>query len=120
MEDVLFALEDQRQAILHQIVELGDFRPGSITAVVRRCGKPHCRCAQPHDPGHGPNLRLTYKVDGKTRSEGIPNQAALRKVQAEIERFQRFRELVRELIRVSTKICVQHSLDLAAQWKRNL
>ncbi|SPF44192.1 hypothetical protein SBA4_3180015 [Candidatus Sulfopaludibacter sp. SbA4] len=34
--------------------------PGSIVRAVWRCGKPFCHCAQPDDPGHGPNLRLTW------------------------------------------------------------
>ena len=54
----LTALEAKRSDILQQFMELGDLRPGSISAVVRRCGKPNCHCAKPNDPGHDPQLRL--------------------------------------------------------------
>jgi hypothetical protein len=66
MPESLSTLEQQRSAILTQILELGDFRSGSITAISGRCGKPTCRCHQDGQSGHGPNYRLTRKVNGKT------------------------------------------------------
>ena len=57
----LESLEQQRANIASQIVALGDLRCGSITSTTGRCGKPNCHCHQPKDPGHGPNLRLTYQ-----------------------------------------------------------
>lgn len=105
MPDSLDALEQQRVAILSRIVDLGDFRSGSITAISGRCGKPECRCHQPKQPGHGPNFRLTRKVDGKTVTESFSSAAELRKAQREVEAFHRFRELSRELLEVNEKIC---------------
>ncbi len=46
LPDSLATLEQQRSGILMQILELGDFRSGSITAINGRCGKPNCRCHQ--------------------------------------------------------------------------
>ena len=43
----------------------GDLRPGSLTAVMRRCGKPSCHCAKRNDPGHDPQFRLTRRVAGQ-------------------------------------------------------
>ena len=80
-------------ATLSHIVDLGDFRSGSITAISGRCGKPECRCHQPNQPGHGPNFRLTRKVNGKSVSETFASAAGLRKAQREVEAFHRFREL---------------------------
>ena len=65
MSDPLAPLVDERSKLLHQISELGDFQPGSITSATRRCGKLGCHCAQPNDPGHGPHFQLTQKIDGK-------------------------------------------------------
>ena len=101
----LSALEQQRTTILSRIADLGDFRSGSITAISGRCGKPECRCHQPNQPGHGPNFRLTRKVDGKTVSETFSSPAELHKAQREVEAFHRFRELSRELLDVNEKIC---------------
>ena len=88
-----------------QILELGDFRSGSITAISGRCGKPNCRCRQPNQPGHGPNFRLTRKIKGKSISETFFSAVELRKAQREVEAFHRFRRLSQELLEVNEKIC---------------
>jgi len=95
----------RRSAILSRIVDLGDFRSGSITAISGRCGKSECRCHQPNQPGHGPNFRLTRKVDRKTVSETFSSPAELHKAQREVEAFHRFRELSRELLEINEEIC---------------
>jgi hypothetical protein len=105
MPESLTALEAQRQQVLQQIAELGDFRSGSINSAVIRCGKSTCHCARAKDPGHGSGPRLTYKVEGKTITETFPSEAAQRKAQREIEGFRRWQELSRELVGVSTAIC---------------
>ncbi len=105
MPDSLATLEQQRSSILAQILELGDFRSGSITAIGGRCGKPNCRCHQPNQPGHGPNFRLTRKVSGKSVSETFSSAVELRKAQREVEAFHRFRLLSHELLEVNEKIC---------------
>ena len=105
MPDSLAGLEQQRSGILKQILQLGDFRSGSITAINGRCGKPNCHCHQPNQPGHGPNFRLTRKIDGKTVSESFSSAAELRKAQREVEAFHRFRQLSQELLEVNERIC---------------
>lgn len=105
MPDSLATLESQRSTIQSQILELGDFRSGSITAIHGRCGKPNCHCHQPNQPGHGPNFRLTRKLNGKTVSESFPSAAELRKAQHEVAAFHRFRQLCQELLEVNEKIC---------------
>ena len=98
MAETLASLEQQRSHVLTEILGLGDFRSGSITAIRGRCGKPSCHCHQPGQSGHGPNYRLTRKVDGKTVSETFSSPAELRKAQREVEVFHRFRELSRQLL----------------------
>ena len=105
MSDSLAALEAQRSKLLAEFHGLGDLRPGSITAVVRRCGKPTCHCAKPQDPGHDPQFRLTRRVAGKTMTETFPNPTALRKAQQEVAEFHRFQELSQELVALNEKIC---------------
>jgi len=105
MSDSLATLESQRSTIQSEILELGDFRSGSITAIHGRCGKTNCHCHQPNQPGHGPNFRLTRKVNGKTISESFPSAAELRKAQREVAAFHRFRQLCQELLEVNEKIC---------------
>ncbi len=105
MPKSLAELEQQRSGILTQILEVGDFRSGSITAINGRCGKPTCHCHRPDQPGHGPNFRLTRKINGKTVSETFSSGAELRKAQSEVEAFHRFRQLSQELLEVNERIC---------------
>lgn len=105
MPDSLAELLEQRQSLLQQILTLGDLRPGSITATRGTCGKPVCHCHRPHDPGHGPNYRLTHKKKGTTLTETLPTAAAQRKAEREVAGFRRFQQLARDLVEVNEKIC---------------
>jgi hypothetical protein len=111
MPDDLATLEMERAQILEQFLGLGDLRPGSITAVVRRCGKPSCHCAKPHAPGHDPQFRLTRRVAGKTVTETFPNPAALRKAQQEVNEFHRFQELTEKFVSINQKICALRPVE---------
>ena len=92
-------LESQRDALLRRLLLLGDFRPGSISATSGRCGKPSCHCHQPGQPGHGPHWRLTYKRQGKTVSESLPDEPTRRKAEREIAAYREFQQLSRQLLR---------------------
>ena len=111
MPDTLDSLEADRSRVLEEFLRLGDLRPGSITAVVRRCGKPSCHCAKPNDPGHDPQFRLTRRAGGKSITESFPNPAALRKAQQEVAEFHRFQKLGEELIRINEKICALRPVE---------
>lgn len=105
MSEHLSALESKRGDILRQISQVGDLRAGCITATSGRCGKPTCHCAQPKDPGHGPNFRLTRKVRGKTITETFATVAAFHKAKREVAEFHRFQSLSRDLVAVNETIC---------------
>jgi len=105
MPEPLQALEKDRSEVLRQISHLGDMRPGSILGVMGRCSKPRCHCAQPGDPGHGPNFRLTRKVKGKTVAETLSSPAALQKAQREVAEFRKFREFSAQLLELNEAIC---------------
>src|SRR5260370_27644968 len=111
MPQSLSDLEQRRELLARRIAELGDLRPGSITGTSGRCGKPECRCHQPGQPGHGPNFRLTYKVDGKTISEALPTPAAMQKAEREVEEFRKFQQLSREFLGTNTEICRLRPLE---------
>jgi hypothetical protein len=113
MPDSLLTLEERRRELLQQIASLGDFRSGSISAVTTRCGKSTCHCARPKDPGHGPTLRLTYKVKGQSRIETLSAPGALRKAQQEIATFRQFHLQVQSLIEVNAAICRLRPLEVA-------
>jgi len=122
MTQSLASLEQQRSAILRRILELGDFRSGSVTAITGRCGKPNCRCHLPGQPGHGPNFRLTRKLNGKTVSETFSSAAQLQKTQREVETYHRFRQLSQQLLEVNESICRTRPVEdvLTAQEKKRV
>jgi uncharacterized protein DUF6788 len=97
--------EQRRLAITQQIAQLEDLRAGSITSTSGRCGKPDCRCHQPGHPVHGPNVRLTFKVNGKTVSESLPTPAAIHKAEREVAEFRKFQRLSREFVEANTELC---------------
>jgi hypothetical protein len=105
MSESLQALERKRAEVLQKIVSLGDLRPGSLTTTQGKCGKAECCCKQPDHPGHGPHWRITYKVEGKTKSESLYEDAAIKKAEREIEEFRRYQQLSREFVELSTRIC---------------
>ena len=111
MPDSLATLEVERTRLQDEFLSLGDLRPGSITAVVRRCGKSSCHCANPNDPGHDPQFRLTRRVAGKTVTETFPNPAALRKAQQEVAEFHRLQKISGELVAVKEKICEMRPVE---------
>src|SRR5947207_3545808 len=111
MPQSLSDLEQRREVIAQRIAELGDLRPGSITGTSGRCGKPECHCHQPGQPGHGPNFRLTYKVEGKTISEALPSASAIQKAEREVEEFRKFQKLTRELLGTKAEICRLRPLE---------
>ena len=105
MPHSLAELEQRREAITARIAQLDDLRPGSVTSTSGRCGKPNCHCHQPGQPGHGPNFRLTYKVNGKSISESLPTPAAIHKAEREVAEFRKFQQLSREFVQTNTEIC---------------
>jgi len=105
MPHSLSELEQRREVIAQEIGQLRDLRPGSITPTSGRCGKPECRCHQAGEQGHGPNFRLTYKVEGQTVSESLPTPAAIRKAEQEVAEFRKFQKLSQEFVETHTEIC---------------
>lgn len=116
------ALEQRRASLAAQMAALEDLRCGSVTATKGRCGKPNCHCHQPNDPGHGPNLRLTFKVNGKSVTESLPDSAALQKAEREIAEFRKLQDLHRQFVEVNARICqlrpVHKDVILPAEKKR--
>ena len=104
MSQSLADLEAERTKLLQQFLALGDFRPGSVSAIPRRCGKPTCHCARPNHTGH-PQFRLLRKVRGKSVAESFATPAAFRKAAQEVAEFHRFQDLAAGVIAVNEQIC---------------
>lgn len=95
----------RRDRLHKELAAVDDFRPGSLSTVMRRCGKSNCACAAPGHPGHGPQYVLTRKVDGKTVTVHLRPGPQLDKARAEVAAYRRFKALMAELIEVNEAIC---------------
>jgi len=111
MPESLHELERRRVAIIQKIAGLGDLRPGSITTTQGKCGKATCHCAEADHPGHGPHWRLTYKVEGRTRTQSLPNPKERQKVEAEVAEFRRYQQLSRDFVELNTAICQRRLVE---------
>jgi hypothetical protein len=110
----LEVLQIKRDQLKARLVEIGDMRPGSLVERFRKWGKPTCHCAEKDAPGHGPCYSLTHAVAGKTVTHIIPKGTAVERTRQQIAEYQRFRQLVRELIAVSEQICNAQMASAAA------
>lgn len=103
--DELAELERRREDLYRELGQVGDFRPGSLNEVRRKCGKPNCACAAPGHPGHGPQYNLTRTVEGRTRARHLKPGPELEKIRREVAEYGRFRDLVGQVTEVSEAIC---------------
>jgi hypothetical protein len=97
-------LQRERSRLEVAFTQMDDLRPGSLVERFRKCGKPTCHCAKPDSPGHGPSYSLTREVASKTVTKIIP-PSAVEQTQRQIAEHKRFRDLTREFVEVSEKIC---------------
>ena len=104
MPATLSELEHQRSSLLQQFLSLGDFRPGTVSAASRRCGKPGCHCAKPDGEGH-PQFRVLRKEKGKSVSESFATPSALRQAAEQVQEYHRFRDLIAHLTEINERIC---------------
>ena len=104
--------EKSRWAHVQKILqERGPLRRGSLVTVLRKCGKPNCRCAT--GEGH-PAKYLSIKEEGKTRMAYVPSAAELR-VAEEAESYRRLRQERATLAKLA-----QRSLELIDELQRVL
>jgi hypothetical protein len=103
--DELPELERRRAELYQELSRVGDFLPGSLKEVRRKCGKPNCACAAPDHPGHGPQYNLSRWVAGRTRTRHLRPGPELDKARRENAAYRRFRGLVGQVTEVNEAIC---------------
>ena len=97
-------LEEQRARLFEQLAAMGDFRPGSVNATYRRCGKPNCACAQHGHPGHGPRYLWTRSAGGQDPQPPAERRGA-GKVRREVANYREFLAVSEQIVEVSEAIC---------------
>ena len=105
MPETLEVLEQRRQRLYQELAALGDFRPGMISVNYRKCGKANCACARADHPGHGPQYLWNTTQQRKSQAQNLRLGPELEKVERELENYQQFLSLCRDLVEVNTRIC---------------
>ena len=105
MKNELEALEARRKQLFGELEQLGDFRPGMISVNYRKCGKKNCACARRGHPSHGPQYLWNSTFGGRSLAENLPLGARLEKARKELDAYQLFLRLTREIVEVNQKIC---------------
>ena len=81
-----------------ELEQLGAFIPGSISEQWNVCGTPGCKCKDEVKPQkHGPYYQLSFSVGGK-HSTMFLKKEEVKEARKRIERYQKFKELMRSLI----------------------
>lgn len=75
-------LERRRAELYQELSRVGDFRPGALNEVRRKCGKRNCACAAPGHPGHGPQYNLSRRAGGRTRTRHLRSATRARSCRA--------------------------------------
>jgi hypothetical protein len=104
MSENLESLELKRKELFRRLTRLGDFRRGNVSALLRKCGKKNCACAQPNHPGHPRYLWSTTR-GYKSEALNLRPGPKMEKVVGEVDNYREFLELTRELVEVNEKIC---------------
>mgnify|MGYP000139882582 CR=1 FL=1 len=97
--------QQQREALLEELRQMGEFHRGTVNIQYRKCGKAGCGCARKAHPGHGPQATLTYKQAGKTTTRNLPSEAAVRLTREQIERHRRFRDWSHRWVQLNEELC---------------
>jgi len=99
-------LNEQRAAIVRELLDLFPLIPGAFKEVFRKCGKPNCWCAQ-NTRGHSLR-RITWTEGGHAQSKAVAENDIDWYIIAtdNYRRFQQLKKLLRE-----TEASLHESLD---------
>ncbi len=98
-------LELKRKRLHESLMELGDFKRGTISVNYRKCGKKNCACAKPGHLGHGPQYLWNTTIKGKSYAKNLKIGPELQKVLTETDNYRAFLDLCGELVQTNEEIC---------------
>jgi hypothetical protein len=100
----------QQQLVRRLLKVTENMVQGGLSETLRRCGNPTCVCRRDPKRLHGPNLYLTYREDGKSRSLYVPPERAksARKAQQAWAAFWK----------IGCSLAVLNREQLRRQWKQ--
>lgn len=104
MKAVPDELREAYEALVAELLDMGEFRRGSIIARERTCGKPTCACADPKHRGH-PQQILTCKEKGVTRTVNLPSAATVDLARGHVREHAHFLDWSQRWQALHEKIC---------------
>lgn len=104
MTQKLEALELRRMELHRRLQEIGDFRRGTVSANLRKCGKKNCVCAKAGHPGHSQYLWNTTR-GSRSEARSLRIGPQVEKYEKEVDNYRLFLEITRELVDINEKIC---------------
>lgn len=93
-------VESRRAVVLNELAKTDTLIAGSLSQVLRRCGKPSCHCVE--RPGHQQAILMSVE-DGRRRCQLI-RQADVADVRQAVERYRSFRKGLRLLTTLDSKV----------------
>jgi hypothetical protein len=77
----------------HELMTLGDLRPGTLSEQYNVCGKAGCACKADPPRKHGPYYQVSFTWQGRSRTQFVrgENLVAMRQ---QLRNYERLRELV--------------------------
>jgi len=105
MEKTIASLESKREQLYRQLIEIGDFRRGTISVTYRKCGKKNCACAKDGHPGHGPLYLWNATIGGKSVAKNLKLGVEMDKYREETSNYKKSLSIFDELIEVNEQIC---------------
>jgi len=110
ISDIIYMIPDMKKTLTvqdidgkilqlkNQLMTLGPLHPGSLSRQYQVCGRPGCKCVDPHQPRpHGPYTKLTYVYHGKFTCRFV-RAGTLKEVTALLGTFKTFRKLIDQWI----------------------
>jgi len=95
-------LDQHYAAAKNQILQIGLVTEGSLSKRYLTCGKSSCRCVSDPNHRHGPYYQLTWKRNGRTVSQFIPEPLA-HQYEEWIRNRQSLSEIVKQMHTISQK-----------------
>ena len=96
-------LQRQVERIKHELLDLGDLRPGSLSEQFNVCGTPGCKCKKSPPQKHGPYYQVSYTRERKSGTKFVKRQQVAT-VKGQLRNYARMRELVEGWAEAATEL----------------
>jgi hypothetical protein len=90
-------LEARIETLKHELLRLGDLRPGTLSEQYNVCGKAGCRCKADPPRKHGPYYQVSFTWQGRSQTHFV-RQDDLATVRRQLRTYEQLRALVTDWI----------------------